>query len=377
MSSYEKIISINKDFIDTTWKKIEEKLCLVAERNKGKLPYTTENGRYNDFSETMPDAWTNGFWPGMMWLLYVGSGKELYREVAEGAEKLLEVAAGDFDLLHHDVGFMWRISSGVNYRLTGNKKAKTRTMYMAASLASRYNMMTKSIRAWIEEERSRLVIIDCMMNLPLLYWASEETNDPRFSFIAQSHADTAMKNHIRSDGSVAHVLEYDLQTGELLGGAPGQGTGLDSSWTRGQAWALYGFILSYIHTGKEEYLETAKKVAHYFIACVSEFNYVAPYDFRQPDDFEGIDTSASAIAACGLIEIAKVVPDCEQSLYLRPAIKMLKALCEEHCNWSAEEDSILQNVASSAKKMNRPYIFGEYYFVEAFYKLKGFEPLFW
>ena len=216
-----------------------------------------------------------------------------------------------------------------------------------------------------------------MMNLPLLYWASEETKDPRFSFIAQSHADTAMKNHIRPDGSVAHVLEYDIETGEFLGVVPGQGTGLDSSWTRGQAWALYGFILSYIHTGKAEYLDTAKKVAHYFIACVSEYDYVAPYDFRQSDECDWVDTSASAIAVCGLIEIAKAVPDCEQPLYLNPAIKMLRALCEKHCNWTMEEDSILQNVASSAKKMNRPYIFGEYYFIEAFYKLKGFEPLFW
>lgn len=377
MSIYEKIIADNKEFIDATWEKLDNKLSIVAERNYDKLPFTTENGVYNDFSRTVPHAWTNGFWPGMMWLMYVGTRREEYKNTAIHAEELLEKAAEDFDILFHDVGFMWHISSGVHYRLLGDKKSKSRAMYMAASLSSRFNMNTRAIRAFCEPEREKKVIVDCMMNIPLLYWASRETNDPRFSLVAMAHADTTMNNHVRPDGSVYHILEYDIHTGECLGPIPGQGSGIESSWTRGQAWAIYGFILSYIHTGKKEYLDTAKRVAHYFIACVSQTDYVAQYDFRQDADSRDVDTSASAIAACGLIEIAKIVPENEKKLYLDVAIKMLKAIDAGWCNWSSETDSIVQGVAESPWRLNVDTVFGEYYFIEAFYKLKGFEPLFW
>lgn len=377
MGIYEKILSNNHSYMENVWKRIDEKMRFVALRNKDKLPGIAQDGVYNDLSQSVPYAWTNGFWPGIMWLMYVGTQKEIYKDVAISAEELLERAAENFDVLHHDVGFMWHISSGVHYRLLGDKEAKSRAMYMAASLASRYNLNTKVIRAFPEEARERMVIIDSMMNICLLYWASRETKDPRFRLIAQSHADTTMENHIRPDGSVKHILEYDLYTGECLGTVIGQGCGVDSSWTRGQAWAIYGYTLSYIHTGKQEYLDTAKRVAHYFIANASNTDYVIPYDFRQPMDSTAGDTSAAAITACGLIELAKVVPECEKALYLQPAIKMIKVLVEQYCNWNSEEDGILQGGAVSANRLDIPVVFGEYFFVEAIYKLNGFEPLFW
>jgi len=377
MDIYQAIIAENQVFIDETWEKIVNKLQIVAPKNRYKLPSRTANGIYVDYSKLHPDAWTNGFWPGIMWLLYVGTKDEMFKQAALCAEKLLAAGAEDFDLLYHDVGFMWHISSGVNYRLTGDKKAKSHAMFMAATLAARYNLNTQCIRAFQPKDQERMVIIDTMMNLPLLYWASRETNDPRFSLVAQSHADTAMRNHMRKDGSVYHVLEYDLYTGECLGPIMGQGTAVEGAWTRGQAWAIYGFTLSYIHTGKEEYLQTAKKVAHYFMAAVSETGYIPPYDFRQPAETDFLDTSAGTIAACGLIELAKQVEEQEKAMYLKCAIKMLQALEKKHCVWSLEDEAILQNVAISPKTQNVSGICGEYFLVEAIYKLKGFEPLFW
>ena len=377
MGIYEELVLAEKPYMEAVWEKIDKKMRLVAQRNYNKLPYSAENGVYKDLAQSCPHGWTNGFWPGIMWLMYVGTKEELYKDVAIRAEELLEKAAEDFDVLHHDVGFMWHISSGVHYRLLGDKKAKSRAMYMAASLASRYNLNTKAIRAFPNEDRERKVIIDSMMNIPLLYWASREAKDPRFSLIAQSHADTSIQNHVREDGSVKHILEYDLYTGECLGEVKGQGIGVGGSWTRGQAWAIYGFTLSYIHTGRQEYLDTAKKVAHYFIANVSGTDYVVPYDFRQAPDCTDGDTSAAAITACGLIELAKVVPENEKALYLKPAIKLVKVLVEQFCNWNPQEDGILQGGAVSAKSLNVAIIFGEYYFVEAIYKLIGMEPLFW
>ena len=106
-------------------------------------------------------------------------------------------------------------------------------------------------------------------------------------------------------------------------------------------------------------------------------NYVIPYDFHQPMDSIDGDISAAAITACGLIELARVVPECEKALYLQPAIKMVKVLVEQYCNWNPEEDGILQGGAVSANRLDIPVIFGEYFFVEAIYKLNEFEPLFW
>ena len=376
MGIYEQIIEQNKEFIDSTWEKLDRKLRVVAPRNREIIPYSTkEDGRYR---ETIPEGWTNGFWSGLLWLMYAGTGEEVYKDVAIRGEEMLNVILEDFDNLHHDVGFMWHISSGARYRLTGDKKAKSINMYAAASLASRYNMATGVIRAFIEPEREKKVIVDSMMNIQQLFWASEEAKDPRFAMIAMSHADTTMKNHIRPDGSVNHVLDYDIHTGEFLGVANGQGAGFhESSWTRGQAWALYGYALTYLHSGKQEYLDTAKRVAHYFMACVSQTGYVPQYDFRQMPDCKDIDTSAGAIAACGLIELAKLVPEYEKAIYLRAAIEIMKALEKDYCDWSLETDAVLQGVAEGPKRLNVTLIFGEYFFTEAIYKLKGFEPMFW
>lgn len=145
-----------------------------------------------------------------------------------------------------------------------------------------------------------------ILNLPLLYWATEVTNDPRFSRIAILHADMAMKYFIRENGSAIHIGKFNPATGEFLRSEGGQGYADGSSWTRGQAWALYGFTLSALHTGKPEYLETAKRVADNFILQMSEWgDEETPIDFDQPESCRREDSSAAAIAACGLSELGK------------------------------------------------------------------------
>ena len=362
MGIYEEILAGKKDYIEEIWSKLDQKLRPVAERNRDKLPHSAVDGVFDDLSEIAPEGWTNGFWPGMMWLMYAGTEAEVYKATAIRGEELLEAATEDFENLHHDVGFMWHISSGVHYRLLGDKAAKSRAMYMAASLASRYNMRTGCIRAFPDQARERMVIFDSMMNIPLLYWASEVTQDPRFSLIAQAHADTCLQNHKRGDGSFYHILEYDIHTGECLGGVHGQGARIDGeavkgSWSRGQAWAVYGYALSYRYTGRQEYLDAAKQVANYFIACVSQTGYIPAYDFRQAYDCKDIDTSAGAIAASGLIEIAQLVPEYEKPLYLNAALKMVEAMTENYCDFSAETDPIMAGCAISAAALDKPVIF--------------------
>lgn len=376
----EKIIEKNNKWINSTWDKIDKKLKVVSEKSKNKIPYTTKNGIHNDMVQEDITWWTNGFWPGMMWLMYVGTNDEHYRTVAENAEELLDKAFEEYDTLHHDVGFMWHISSGVNYRLFGGKKSRLRTIYAANMLASRYNAEGKFIRSW-NDDHNGWVIIDSMMNIPLLYWAAKEHNDDRYKYIAQHHADTVLKTHLRDDGSVNHIVSLDPTNGEVIETFGGQGYEVGSSWSRGQSWALYGFILSYIHTGKEEYLNAAKKVAHYFISCIADTEYIPLVDFRAPEEPVIIDTTAAACAACGLIEIAKNVGEYEKKTYLNAAIRILKALEERYCDWTENEDSILQmgTEAYICRELGKhaPIIYGDYYFVEAIYKLRGNEMLFW
>lgn len=365
-----------KQWVDEMWERLDKKLSKTCISARGKLPYTTINGVYDDRQENNVAWWTNGFWGGLMWLMYVGTKNEEYRKTAEITEELLDKAFTQFFGLHHDVGFMWNLTAGVNYRLTGSERSHARFMTAASVLASRYNIKGGFIRAWNGDGHEGWAIIDCMMNIPLLYRAAVDAKDDRFRYIAESHAEKTMKYHVRPDGSVNHINEYDPETGEFLKTFGGQGYGEGSSWSRGQAWAIYGFVLSFIHTGKQEYLDTAKKVAHYFIAAVCD-DYLPKSDFRSPAEPIIYDSTAGMIAACGLIEIAKAVPEFESGLYLNAAIKLLHASEEKFADWTDKEESILRCGSESYHGKNLPIIYGDYYFAEAIYKLKGFDMLFW
>lgn len=371
-------------WVDTVWKKAEKKLERTAS-SVGDMffPYTTENGRFvNPYDKELNDWWTNGFWTGILWMMYESTKKTVYRDYARRLEDKLDLVIEDFNSLHHDVGFMWLLSSVADYRLTGNEKSRSRGLHMAGTLAGRFNLNGNFIRAWNtnseDDHNIGWAIIDSMMNLPLLYWASEEIGDPRFKSIAIRHADTIMKYAVRPDGSVKHIIEFNPETGEYMRNLIGQSYAPDGSWTRGQAWALYGFVISYIHTGKEEYLNTAKNVAHYFIANLQD-DYVPPCDFRSPDTPEYKDTTAGLCAACGLLELVKSVPQFEQKLYRNAAIKILMATENKYCDWSEEEDSIVQcgTEAYHFGGKNIPIIYGDFFLMEALLKLKGNGILLW
>jgi unsaturated chondroitin disaccharide hydrolase len=314
--------------------------------------------------------------------MYEQTKKDCYKLTAQKSEQIMDKCFEHIDVLDHDSGFQWHIMSGAAYRLTGDKASRNRNLIAAMSLASRYNIEGDYIRAWNDWEgvsdNGGKSIIDCMMNLPQLYFASKELNDDRFKAIAVRHANMAMRDHIRPDGSVNHIVMHDMKEPRVIETLGGQGYGVGSSWSRGQAWALYGFVLSYIHTGNEAYLDTAKRVANYFISCVAATDYLPLIDFRAPDEPVYYDSTAGAIAACGLIEIAKSVPEYEKGVYLDAAIKMLRAMEEKWCDWTEKEDSILQMGSERyGSEMHMPIIYGDYFFAEAIIKLRGSEFLPW
>ena len=307
-----------------------------------------------------------------MWLMYEKTGNEEYKKTAERSEELLDGYLANFQSLDHDSGFMEHILAGANYRLTGNEKSKNRNLYCAAALASRYNLSGGFIRAWNWE--AGLTIIDTMMNLPQLYWASSITGDTRFKKIAMAHADMAMVEHIRPDGSVVHICSHDIEDGHVIETRQGQGYAVGSTWSRGASWAVYGFVLSYLHTGKQEYLDASKKAAHYFITGCATNGWLPPVDFRAPEEPVCYDSTAGAITACGLIELAKVLPEYEKPMYLKAAFEILKAMEKEFCNWEDSTDYILgMGTEAYGRKVHVPIIYGDYFFAEAILKLAGSE----
>ena len=375
-------IDIVERFPDKAWledvaAKLHTKMTYAVgkAREVDYIPYSTENGQWKPIHIHW---WTNGFWPATMWQMYLATKDELYRDEAIRAEQMLDVNLLDFEVLSHDVGFMWLIQSGVRYALEGNKDSYARTMKAAQHLACRYNP-NGFIRAWNGEGRQGWAIVDCMMNLPLLYWASEVTGDPRFRLIAMKHADTAMDVFIRPDGSCNHIIIFDAETGEVLDNPGGQGYESGSSWSRGQAWALYGFTLSYLHTGKQAYLDAAKRVANYFISQITD-DYIPRCDFRQPAEPVLKDDTAGTVAAAGLLVLAQQLPELEAVTYYDVAVKMLRAMEKEDINWELNDPALLQRCTSAYHDIPGRHMtmnYADYYFVEAINMLRGQKMLFW
>jgi unsaturated chondroitin disaccharide hydrolase len=312
--------------------------------------------------------------------MYHAAGNEIYRSRAEAVEKRLDEALEAYEGLHHDVGFMWLHSSVANYRLTGNRESCRRALHAANLLAGRYNPVGRFIRAW-NGDRCGWIIIDTLMNLPLLYWASRETGDPRFSFIAQGHADTAMNVIVRPDGSCNHIAILSPETGGCLETPGGQGFASGSSWSRGQSWAVYGFALSSRHTGVKKYLDTAKNAAHYVIANLARNLWLPLADFRSPQEPRKYDSTAAMISACGLLEIASQTGEYEKALYADSAVAILRACEEAFADWDPEKDGIVGKGTTAYHDgpdyTEVPIIYGDYFFVEAVLRLLGKDFLIW
>lgn len=363
-----------------TLSQVESKMKQVSSRSAHKIPYTTKDGVHDDWSDRI-GWWTNGFWGGLMWQLYALTGDENYQTIAKEVEEKLDACLMDAEALDHDNGFRWLPTAVADYRQTKDSKSRNRALLAANNMAGRYNPAGKFIRAWNDwskDDHRGWAIIDCMMNLPLLYWAYEETKDPRFYQIAVAHANTAKEFFVRGDGSVNHIVSFDPVTGEMLKTYGGQGIGEGSSWTRGQSWGIYGFVISYLHTQDKTYLDTAKRIANYFIVNIPE-NGRIPVDFRQPEDCTWEDSTAAAIAACGLIEIAKLTDGRDSQLYLKTAVRLLKTLAEERCNWNPDQDELLEKCTAAYHDSNHEFsiIYGDYYFVEALMKLAEKELFIW
>jgi len=373
----------NADWAETAWRRTVEKVSATSERIRDGFPHASVNGRY-----VLEPAhwWTAGFWPGLLWLLYRETKRESFRAFAESCEAQLDRVVADYYKLDHDIGFMWTLTSVARYKLLGDEDAKRRALLAANLLAARFNIKGRYIRAWNPwkpgENNAGWAIIDCMMNLPLLYWASSVTGDPRYAHVAVAHADTALEHFLRPDGSARHIVVFDAASGERVGFLGGQGHDPESAWSRGAAWALYGMALSFRHTGETRYREAAERAASFFLANLPE-DAVPPWDFRLPEGAPSYpDSSAGAIAACGLLLLSEQTSGeaAMSAAYRSSAERLLLALYERCGAWNLEEEGLLLHGTShvpEGRNIDVPLIYGDYFFVEGLSQLLGHGELFW
>jgi unsaturated chondroitin disaccharide hydrolase len=367
-----------------TLEQVLAKVTKTANRVQDSIPYRTIDGKYDDWSAN-PEWWTNGFWPGMLWLTWRETQNADLAKWANGVEEKLDAVLDGFYGLHHDVGFMWHISSVAQHALLDNKESHRRGMKAASVLASRFNLKGRFIRAWNPEhwdgDTRGWAIIDCMMNLPLLYWASKQIDDPRFAHIAEAHTETVMRHFLHPDGSSKHIVEFDPQTGAYLKNHIGQSYAVDGAWSRGSAWAVHGLALGARYTGRPDFLASAKHAADYFIANLPE-DFVPPCDFKAPLDApeNNKDTSAAACAAGGLLILSKLVSAAEGKAYVEAARNILASLTANYTDWENDE-ALLQHGCTAYYHVHNGFkdstlIYGDYFYLEALLMLNGREGLF-
>lgn len=357
--------------LDFVVKKIDENI----ETYKYKFPSacTTEQ-RYRIKDN---DDWTNGFWTGMLWLAYEYTGKEKYREVAEIQIESFEKRYEDnFVLDHHDLGFLYSLSAVAGYKITGSEKAKNLGLKAAKKLKGRYQETGKFIQAWgkLGEEKEYRMIIDCFLNLPLLYWAYEETNDESYLNVANSHYKTAINNVIREDASTYHTYYFDKETGKPTKGVTHQGFKDDSCWARGQAWAVIGMPLNYKYNNVDESKEIYNAVTNYYLNRLPK-DLIPYWDlvFKE-EDKEPRDSSSAAIVICGMLEMAKYNEDLEEKEFnIRASHGMLRNLIEEYTTKNnPESNGILMHGVYSwqhNKGIDECNLWGDYFYMEALMRL--------
>jgi unsaturated chondroitin disaccharide hydrolase len=330
--------------------------------------------------ETAPNNhWVAGFWPGMLWLAYHATQDTTLRAQAEALFPSFTHRLEKRVDLSHDLGFLYTLSARPAWLLTGNQQARDTGLWAARELSKRFNPRGNYIQAWGdigEQPEAGRMIIDCMMNLSLLYWASAETGDNDYRKMAHHHATSTLQYLVRQDGSTYHTFFFNPQTGQPIGGKTSQGYADESLWTRGQAWAIYGFALSAQWLDNPDFLAAAQKTADRFLA-ESPVDRTPLWDLRLPTNApQYFDSSAGAIAACGLLRLAQLTGNTDYRQQAETLIKTLRAECLET---EPNRQGLLKYGAQHvpAGVADDYLIYGDYFFLEALVTLTRQAPDFW
>ncbi len=391
---------------------VEEALSFCVKQIYTVLPEFTDlfqntHSEDNFYKPIGNTDWTNGFWTGEIWLAYEfvkDNPQKIKALLGEEPEVVLEkflhaakVQIASFknriqqkiNVNHHDMGFLYSPSCVAGYKLIGSMEGREAAILAAEQLITRYQEKGEFIQAWgkLGNPAQYRLIIDCLVNLPLLYWASEETGDEKYRIIAEKHIHTAVANVIREDYSTFHTFFFDTETGAPDHGETHQGYRANSAWARGQAWGIYGLAMAYRYTRRESYIDLFKNVTAYFCNHLPE-DLCPFWDFEFNDgDDQPRDSSSASIAACGMLEMAKYLPEKDAEYYRSLASKFMKALYEHYAVKDVTKSNGL--VLGSTYANSSPYntcptigvnecnIWGDYYYMEALTRMSKNWEQYW
>jgi unsaturated chondroitin disaccharide hydrolase len=345
-------------------------ICARAGRG---YPYYTVGGKWK-FSG--PSEWTAGYFPGMLWMVYEQTKDPLWLERARRWTDPIAAFRHDDRDLNFGLLFMPTFAEG--HRLVGDRSYRRIALDAAGALAKRYMPEGKYLRSWGrvgDPREERIIIIDCLIDLNLLFWGAREARNPLFYEMAHNHSLVTRKAAVRDDGSSIQVIELDPRTGQKLSDRHKQGYSVDSCWSRGQAFGIYALTEVYQYTEDQRFLESARKMADYYVENVPD-DYVPYWDFQAPNIPDEVkDTSAAALAAAGMWELAKTVTDsADENRYREVAIKTLDSLTRDYtARGQARSDGRILVHATLHKPagiaVDESLILGDYYYLELLLKV--------
>lgn len=388
-------VSISPTIDPVTDEQVAGALDLAVDLVRRNLPEFTHAARNhssvgNFYPTCANDQWTCGFWPGQIWLAYERSGDQAFLEAAQVQVKDFHRRVENrIAVDHHDMGFLYSPSCIAAYRLTGDRLAREAALLAADRLMDRFQPVGGFIQAWgaFGEPENYRFIIDCLMNLPLLYWATEETGDARYAEVARIHTVTCLENSIRPDFSTYHTFFMDQVSGKPSRGATCQGYSDDSPWTRGQAWSIYGVALAYKVDRTEEKRQLFDRLLGFYLKKLPE-DLVPYWDLMFTSGTEEPrDSSSASIVACGLLEMALHVDEDAAAVYRDLARRMVASLIRTYAvtDPAVSNGLVLHGTYSKKTPFNtctpegvdECVIWGDYFYMEALTRLSSNWVSYW
>ncbi len=338
--------------------------------------HSSINNVYTQVENT--SGWNTGFWTGILWHAYELTGDEKYKTVALGQiPSYLYRIENKLGVNHHDMGFVFSLSCVAAYKLAGSEEGKKAAILAADNLISRYKENGKFIQAWgnVNDPKDNRLIIDCLLNIPLLYWTTEVTGDKKYDEMAWNHFNPSVGVCCRADASTYHTFYFDPETGAPVKGVTHQGAFDESAWARGQAWGIYGPMLTRTYKESDEAMQVFKATSSYFLNHLPE-DYIPFWDLCFTDGCnEPRDTSSAAIAVCGMLEAMKHMDKSEElySIYKNAVNRIMNSLIDNYLTKDVPESNGLLLHATYAKPqgigIDEMNIWGDYFYMEALHRL--------
>lgn len=378
-----------------TDEEVRAALDIAVEQVRRNLPqFTYQAQNHSSVGNIYPavanDQWTAGFWPGEMWLAFEHTGDKLFRYAAQiQVQSFLQRIENRIETDHHDMGFLYSPSCIAAWKLVGDEDGRQAALLAADQLMERYQPVGQFIQAWGRKGNPNeyRYIIDCLLNLPLLYWASQQTGDTKYRDVALIHARTTLANSVRADDSTFHTFYMDPETGAPVRGATKQGYSDDSFWARGQAWGIAGMALSYRYEPIAEYRQAFDRLLSFYLNRLPA-DMVPYWDLIFVEgDAEPRDSSSASIVACGLLEMAELVEADDAARYRKLARQMMKSLTDHYSVKDPAQSNGLVLHATYSKKtphntcrgegVDECVSWGDYYYMEALTRLSRNWSSYW